>query len=69
MLLEAIDWKRPDRTWQPLMAVKTRLDTRSVTEDETRFQMDECMVRRATARKKRGRGDKSAQMYSAFGGA
>jgi hypothetical protein len=27
-----------------------------------------CMVRRATAREKCGREDKSAQMYSAFGG-
>jgi len=27
-----------------------------------------CMVRRATAREKRGREDKSAQMYSAFSG-
>ena len=41
MLLGGIDWKRPGRTWHPLMAVKTRLDTRSVTEGETRFQMDE----------------------------
>jgi hypothetical protein len=32
------------------------------------FHLDECMVRRATAREKRGREDKSAQMYSAFSG-
>jgi hypothetical protein len=25
MLLEGIDWKRPDRTWQPLMAVKNQI--------------------------------------------
>ncbi len=31
-------------------------------------QYQECMVRRATAREKRGREDKSAQMYSAFSG-
>jgi hypothetical protein len=29
---------------------------------------EKCMVRRATAREKRGREDKSAQMYSAFSG-
>jgi NADPH2:quinone reductase len=33
------------------------------------IHVDECMVRRPTAREKRGREDKSAQMYSAFGGA
>jgi hypothetical protein len=40
MLLEVIHWKRPNRTWQPPMAVKTRLGIRSVAEGETRFQMD-----------------------------
>jgi hypothetical protein len=32
MLLKSIDWGRPDRTWQPPMAVRTRLNIRSVTE-------------------------------------
>jgi len=53
MLLEGIDWKRPDRTWQPLMAVKTRLDTRSVTEGETRFQPDEKSACRTPAKQSR----------------
>jgi hypothetical protein len=31
MLLEGIDWGRPDRTWQPPMAVRTSSLKRATT--------------------------------------
>jgi hypothetical protein len=45
MLLKGIDWGRPDRTWQPPMAVRTRLNTRSVTEAWHSARDDACAWR------------------------
>jgi hypothetical protein len=44
MLLEGIDWRRPERTWQPPMAVRTRLNTLCAARHARPIPYDHCVT-------------------------